>query len=135
MNTGQLFVPEPPFEKLADKLPSRGLGKGLAGTTEVMLVVLLVLVTDETAMEKVVVTEADESVLEDPSCAAARLISSRRSTSSWLKNTHLPSTLIGTLGSKIRVSACCGRFPDAADTSKMKHASSKSNDVHCILGL
>lgn len=134
MKAGQLFVPEPPFEKLADKLPSRGLGKGLAGTTEAVLVVPLAFVTDATAMEKVVVNAAAESALDDSWCAAARLTSSRRSTSSWVKNTHLPSTLVGALESNTRVSACCGRSPNAADTLKTKHASSRSKDVHCNLG-
>lgn len=134
MKAGQLFVPEPLFEKLADMLPSRGLGKGLAGTSDTVLVVLLAWVTDETAIEKVVVTEAAEFVLDDSSCAAARLTSSRRSTSSWLKNTHRPSTFVGTLVSNSRIPASCGRPFDAADTLKTKHASSRNSDVHCDLG-
>lgn len=130
MKAGQLLVPEALREKLDEILPSSGLGNGLAWTTDEVVAS----VTVETAIEKVVVTAAVASWL-DSECAAARLTSSRLSTSSCDKKTHLPCTKVGTLESTIKVSRGCGGSGNAAAALKAKQTSNNRSDVHCNRGL
>ena len=74
-NAGHGLTPEPLLEKLDDMLPSRGLGKGLAGATDVLLVVLA-MATVDTAIWNVVVAGGAAELESEPD--SARPTSSRR---------------------------------------------------------
>jgi hypothetical protein len=69
INAGQGLGPEPLVEKFADMLPSRGLGNGLVGTTDVALFV-------DTAILTVVVAAGAVDIESSRSSKPRRLSSS-----------------------------------------------------------
>lgn len=120
MNAGQGLFPFSP-EKLEERLLSRGLGSGLAGTVDVVLAS----VTVETAIWKVVVTGGADSL---------RFARFRISCSSRDSITQEPFSKYGALVSSSKVSTGRGGSGESAIVLQTKQSRTRSSAGHCLHG-
>jgi len=120
MNAGHLRWPFSPV-KFAERAPSRGLGRGLVGTVDEVVLDCVVVAT---AIENVVVA----SLLSSP--AGARFFTLRRSISSCVKNDHLPSSCTGILVSINNVSMGSAASVVAAIACEIRQTSTSNSAAH-----